>query len=93
MPSKATARKTRHGYKPVIDHGWRTEVIGTRYRLSEDGRDMVLHKGAAVYANRADAIAHAQRTIDLRGRVKTLRHEQDTKARASAVDPCPDAAA
>lgn len=63
---KAAARKVKGKYKAVIDHGWRTEVIGTRWRPTEDLRDQVIARGAPRYDVRQDALDHAQRVIDFR---------------------------
>ena len=59
-----SARKTAYGYKAVaIYPSGRTHVIGTRYRLTEDGRDYRQAKAAGAYVTREEAIAVATRWI------------------------------
>lgn len=42
----------------------RTEFVGTRYAVTEDGRDTFVRKGAPLYDTRDEALAIAQRAID-----------------------------
>lgn len=72
--TSASARKQFGKYKAVILHPsfgaaigkHRTEVIGTRWHVTEDGRDMRVTKGAPLYDTRAEAVRVAQAVIDKR---------------------------
>lgn len=69
----ASARKTKYGYKPVVVHpGGRTEVVGLRFRLTEDGRDMRRASGRR-FEVRSDAIAYAQKIINNREKHRAER--------------------
>jgi hypothetical protein len=73
---RASARKANGKYKAVILHPsfgaaigkYRSEILGTRHALSEDGRDMVVIKGAPLYETRAEAMRVAQAVISRRAR-------------------------
>lgn len=73
---KASARKLYGKYKAVIvtpqtappfnTGRQHVEYIGTRYHLTQDGRDMRVTKGAPLYETRDEALRVAQAVIDAR---------------------------
>jgi len=77
---KASARKSLGEYKPLIIHdSGRTEVIGKRSHtehwiaLTNAGTTQHFSRGVT-YAERADAVAHAQKHID---RLKEFKARKD----------------
>lgn len=77
----ASARKMYGKYKAVILYPpavgaigkHRSEFIGTRYHLTQDGRDLRVSQGAPLYNTREEAIAVAQRLIEIRARTSESR--------------------
>lgn len=75
---KASAKKMYGRFKAVILHPafgahigkTRSEFIGTRWHVTEDGRDMRVTKGAPLYDTRDEAVRVAQSVIDRRAAIR-----------------------
>ena len=80
-------------YKPVIRIGGRTEVVEQNPdRFARNTRDGMVtpnsHARGMTYANRDDAIAAAQRVIDLRLAAAIARHADFTANRPQYRGQC-----
>jgi hypothetical protein len=51
----------------------RTEYVGTRYYVTQDGRDLRVATGAPLYDTREEAVRVAQALIDYRAKVSEQR--------------------
>ena len=82
---KAAIRHRTH-----LDNGAvhdRIEFIGTRYSVTDDGRDTFVTKGAPLYDSRDEALMVAKRAIEATEECSRRRREAYERSRAAAPVP------